>query len=118
MPPAYTVGSLSQADLMSRDELLSHPMVWDLDEIEELKEYLSDAESSHNILAQQISQSNIFEEIKSLVDEQPKVLSLKIKGNKKLEALKDKKFYYSALPPGILAGEAARQQGQQQSLLE
>jgi hypothetical protein len=93
-------------------------MVWDMDEIEELKEYLSDAESSHNILAQQISQSNIFEKPKSLVDEQPKVLSLKIKGNKKLEALKDKKFYYSALPPGILAGEAARQQGQQQSLLE
>jgi len=118
MPPAYTVGSLSQADLMSMDELLSHPMVWDMDEIEELKEHLSDIESSHDILVQQISQSNIFDIPKSLVDTQPKVLSVKIKGNKKLEALKDKKFYYGALPPGILAGEAARQQGQQQPLLE
>ena len=112
MPPAYTVGSPAhpwQADLMSRDELLSHPMVWDLDEIEDLKEYLLDFEHYHDELAGQISLSNLFEETKSLVDTQPKVLSVKIKGNKKLEALKDKKFYYGALPPGILAGEAARQ---------
>ena len=51
-----------------------------------------------------------------LVDSQPKVLSVKLKGNKKLQQLKTSDFFYGALPPGILA-TGASQQSQEQPLL-
>ena len=70
----------------------------------------------HKQLSKQVDESDNF--VKNLKHQQPKVLSVKLKGNKKLDKFKDKNFYYGAIPPGLLAGEALRQQNQQQSLLE
>ena len=46
-------------------------------------------------------------------------MQLSVKLNDKIKkALKEGPMPYGLIPPGILAGEAARQQGQQQPLLE
>ncbi len=114
VPPLFSIGD--NTEMLSKEELLSHHMIWDMDEIEELKEYLMDFKHYHKQLSKQVDESDNF--VKNLKHQQPKVLSVKLKGNKKLDKFKDKNFYYGAIPPGLLAGEALRQQNQQQSLLE
>ena len=111
MPPLFS--RKGNSEMMTEDELLHHPMIWDMDEIDELREYLMDFEHYHISLSNQIRSSDFFKP--SLVETQPKVLSVKLKGNKKVQGLKNKNFYYGVLPPGILAAQAANQQ---QSLLE
>ena len=114
MPALYSKDGDSIADdMMTKEDLLEFAKDMELDGIGELEEYLLDFEHYHISLSNQIQSSDFFKP--SLVETQPKVLSVKLKGNKKVQGLKNKNFYYGVLPPGILAAQAANQQ---QSLLE
>ena len=114
MPALYSKdGDSIASDMMTKEDLLEFAKDMELDGIGELEEYLLDFEHYHISLSNQIQSSDFFKP--SLVKTQPKVLSVKLKGNKKVQGLKNKNFYYGALPPGILAAQAANQQ---QSLLE